>query len=412
MDGQYEDNIISKFAKNNYFFNIIKFLTATSQTKVLPMDTGLEKKMDNCTDADDASTVALSSNPTSFSSNESAEIYFSEQTDTFVPEKFKNVSLLGSGSYGTVILAEYGSQYYALKKLPKSRIHERDMPQILTEKQLLTQMDDPFILRLCGTMQTNDELCFVTEALEHGDLFKAIYDDDRLSHEACVFYGAGIILGLDFIHSKSVVYRDLKPENIMIGANGYPRIIDFGLAKQLPYTKVENGIERTYTQCYTLCGTPEYLAPELILSKPYDYSVDVWALGALLYEMIFRRTPFSEPDKTSDYVTRVFTNIVLCSKNGICISKQADKRTDGTSNARHMLTKLFSGDIVKRLGKNNTPGVLLNYPYYKSTGLCFDDVYNQTARPPIMQPQYIGKDVEEAQPVEKYMGDQNIFVDF
>lgn len=424
MTQEYEsENIIGKFAKTNYFSNIIKLLTLTSPTKVVPIDTDLvdfdttKNSMtdkETCEDVftDDASTIALSSNPTSFSSNESAEEYYNGLVNTFDPEKFKSISLLGSGSYGTVVLAKYESRHYAIKKLAKSRIHEQQIPQILTEKRLLSMLDDPFILRLYGTTQTRDELYFVTEALEHGDLFTAIYDGDRLSHEACVFYGAGIILGLDFIHSKGVVYRDLKPENIMIGANGYPRIIDFGLAKQLPYTMVENGVERTYTQCYTLCGTPEYLAPELILSKPYDYSVDVWALGALLYEMIFRRTPFSEPDKTGDYVTKVFTNIVLCGKNGIVLSKQTDKRTDGTSNARHMITKLLSGDKTKRLGQNNLPGVLLNYPYYKSTGICFDELYNQTAPPPIMQPQYIGRDIEEARPVEEYMGNQNNFLEF
>ena len=160
------------------------------------------------------------------------------------------------------------------------------MEQIILEKSLLMQLDSPFILRFYGPSQTNNELYFVTELLEHGDLFHAIYNEHNLTHEACVFYTASIILGIDYIHSKNIVYRDLKPENIMIGSNGYPKIIDFGLGRQLPYTKIENGKMRSYSQCYTLCGTPEYFSPELILENGYDYSVDVWAMGVLLYEMI------------------------------------------------------------------------------------------------------------------------------
>ena len=414
------DNIIVSFAKNNYMSNIIKLLTLKNPNKVLPLDDlyEMEEKLKNSktefTDGDDCSTVALSSNPSSFSSNESAEEYFLQKEYSFEPNKLRYISVLGFGSFGTVVLSEYNKREYAIKKIPKHKIVKKDVEQIMSEKKLLMQMDDPFVLRLYGTFQTNNELCFATEALEYGELWHAIHDGNKLTHEECVFYGACIVLGLDFIHSKSIVYRDLKPENIMIASNGYPKIIDFGLAKQLPYLKrSEDGIMKSYTKCYTLCGTPEYVAPEIILCKCYDSSVDIWSLGVLIYEMIFRRTPFIDNINinTKD-VTKIFTNIVTCSKNGILISEKIDKRTDGTPNARNLITQVLNGDSVSRLGKNNTPRSLLNHPYFLSTKLNQDDLYNQTIPAPIIQPQLIGSDLETLKELEEYTGDQEIFKGF
>lgn len=412
------DNIIVSFAKNNYMSNIIKLLTLTSPNKVLPVDDlyEMKEKLKNSktefTDGDDCSTVALSSNPSSFSSNESAEEYFLQKEYSFEPNKLKYISVLGFGSFGTVVLSEYNKREYAIKKIPKHKIVKEDVEQIMSEKKLLMQMDNPFVLRLYGTFQTNNELCFATEALEHGELWHAIHDGNKLTHEECVFYSACIVLGLDFIHSKSIVYRDLKPENIMIASNGYPKIIDFGLAKQLPYLKRgEDGIMRSYTKCYTLCGTPEYVAPEIILCKCYDSSVDIWSLGVMLYEMIFRRTPFIDNVNTKD-VTNIFTNIVTCSKNGILISEKIDKRTDGTPNARNLITQLLNGYSVSRLGKNNTPQSLLNHPYFLSSKLNQDDLYNQTIPAPIIQSQLIGSDLETLKELEEYTGDQEIFKGF
>lgn len=412
------DNIIVSFAKNNYISNIIKLLTLTTPNKVLPVNDiyEIEDKLKNSktefTDSDECSTVALSSNPSSFSSNESAEEYFSHNEYNFTPNKFKYISVLGSGSFGTVVLAEYDKHEYAIKKIPKHKIIKEDVDQIMLEKKLLMQMDDPFVLRLYGTFQTNNELCFVTEPLEHGELWQAIHDGNKLTHEERVFYGACIVLGLDFIHSKSIVYRDLKPENIMIASNGYPKIIDFGLAKQLPYLKRgEDGIMRSYTKCYTLCGTPEYVAPELILGKGYDCAADIWSLGVMIYEMIFRRTPFIDHINKTD-ITTLFTNIVLCGKNGILISKKTDQRTDGTPNARKLITQLLNGEKTERLGCNNTPRSLLNHPYFLSTKINVEDLYNQTIPAPIIQPLLIGSDLETLKDVEEYTGDQEMFKEF
>ena len=301
------------------------------------------------------------------------------------------------------------------------------------------QINDPFLLHLYGTCQTKNELYFVMEVLDRGDLYNVIYNGDRLSHEMCVFYGACIIHGLNFIHNKNIVYRDLKPENIMIGSNGYPRIVDFGLAKQLPYMKMsENNIMRKYTKCYTLCGTPEYVAPEIIMGKGYDTLVDIWAFGVLLYEMIFKITPFIHVsddnndindvndvndvnninDEINDEVnynndiTKIFTNIIISCKNGIILSKKIDKKTDVTKNARNLITQLLNGDKNKRIGYKNIPLNLLNHPYFLSTSINFDDLYNQKVLPLLLQPEFIGRDISTAKNIEEYNGNQDIFKNF
>jgi serine/threonine protein kinase len=417
MDCHNSDNIIVKFAKSNYISNIIKLLNLTTPNKVLPTDNDfydIEKKINDCktefTDNDDCSTVALSSNPSSFSSDESAEEYFSNKTYSFTPNKFIMLSVLGNGSFGTVVFAKYENRLYAVKKLPKHRISKEEIEQIMLEKKILMQLDTPFALQFYGTCQTKNELYFVTEALEHGDLFQAIYDGERLSHEECVFYGSCIIMGLDFMHKKNIVYRDLKPENIMLCENGYPKIIDFGLAKQLPYMKLlEDGSLRQYRKCHTLCGTPEYVAPEIILNKAYDTAADIWAFGVFLYEMICRRTPFLDDKKNGDYITNMFTNIVLCAKNGIEISKKIDNKTNGTPNARNLITQLLSGDETNRIGPNNTTVDLLNHPYFLSTGLNTDDLNNQTMEAPSIPSPYIGRDIDTLKDVEEYTGEQDMF---
>lgn len=412
---QVNDNkIIVKFAKENYISHIIKLVKLISPNKVIPVQSefcDIEDKINKCTeefvDTDECSTVGLSSNPSSFSSDISAEELFS-----FDESRFRILSVLGSGSFGKVFLAQRETKLCAIKKLPKNRISKDEMAQVLLEKQILTVMESPFVLRLYGTYQTKNELCFVSEVVENGDLFNAIYNGDRLTHQSCVFYGACIVLALDYIHRKNVVYRDLKPENIMIGSNGYPKIIDFGLSKQLPYSKTENGEVRTFTKCLTLCGTPEYVAPEMILRKKYDGSVDIWSLGVILYEMICRTTPFVDNKKGTDVIVRLFTNIVLAFKHGIDMSNKIDKRTDGTDKARALILQLLSGDTTRRLGPNNSPAILLQHPYFTSTSIKCSELYNQSFPAPIIQDKFITTDIENENYVEEYSGSDEIFADF
>jgi len=404
-------DIESKFNKNTDFVsNFIKLFVATSINKVLPVNEELydiESKINKCNtaftdneDDDDVSTLALTSNPSSFSSNESAEEYFKTAEYNFDVNKFEKISILGSGSFGTVFLSYYDKQLYAIKSILKNKINNNtEVAGIMSEKEILMEMNSPYIVKLYGTCQTKNELWFITEALENGDLYQAIYDGEKLSHEECVFYGAGIIMGINYIHSKNIAYRDLKPENIMISENGYPKIIDFGLSK-----KTSNN-----NKCTTLCGTPEYASPEIILNDGHDNKVDIWAFGVVLYEMICRRTPFY--NKNTDF-TQLFTNIIHCGKNGIDIPKKIDNKTDGTSNARNLISQLLSGNKETRLGHNNLPEVLLEHPYFLSTAMNKADLIEQTYIPPIFQPTYIGRDINTLRTYDDYSGDQTLFKNF
>ena len=465
-DNLSENNVKLKFAKQSYISHITKLLTLLQPNKIVPCDfENIDEKMNNNNqkftddvyDDHTVTTVDITSNPSSFSSVESMEDLCKLSDESFDASKFELHSILGTGSFGTVFLAEYDHTYvstregsvtksvhqkYAVKSVPKHKMQDSELADLMNEKHILSSMIDPFLLRFYGSCQTNDELYFVTETVACGELFHAIYDDGGLSHADRVFYSACILLGIDYIHSKKVVFRDLKPENIMIGKNGYPKIIDFGLAKQLPYTKLSEGnIIRKYTKCYTMCGTPEYISPEMLLKKEYDYAVDLWAFGVLIYEMVFMITPFVNNADSSDFTT-MFSNILQSAKQGILISKKMDKKTDGTPNSRNFVTQLLSGNEKVRLGDAASPRGLLQHPFF--TPLCIEnaqsnvafslksahevdrlnekmctivsgresELYAQTYTPPSFRDVFIGRDIETRKQVKRYSGDQTRFRDF
>jgi len=432
-DNLSEDNIKLKFAKQSYVSHITKLLTLLQPNKIVPCDLeNIDEKINNNKQIfsdevadDDTVATGITSNPSSFSSVESMDELCKLSDESFDASKFELHSILGMGSFGTVFLAEYEHTYvstrecsvtksvsrqYAVKSVPKHKMNDSELTDLMNEKQILSSMVNPFLLRFYGSCQTNDELYFVTEPVECGELFHVIYDG--LSHADCVFYSACILLGIDFIHSKKVVFRDLKPENIMIGKNGYPKIIDFGLAKQLPYTKLsEDNIIRKYTKCHTLCGTPEYISPEMLVKKEYDYAVDLWAFGVLIYEMIFMQTPFVNNTDASDFTT-MFSNILQSAKQGILISKKMDKKTDGTPNARNFVTQLLSGNEKVRLGNAGSPRGLLQHPYFLSVSGCESELYSQTYTPPSFREVFVGRDMDARKQVKRYSGDQQRFRDF
>jgi cGMP-dependent protein kinase len=185
--------------------------------------------------------------------------------------KFKKLFLLGSGTFGIVTLAEYRDtndsppMLVALKSLSKQAVIETgQLRHVLDERRLLAAMDSNFILKVYGTTQTSDQLIMVTEPLDGGDLWSVIYEvpqyveSNGLPPGLARFYAASIILALSHIHEQGVAYRDLKPENVMLDSKGRLRMIDFGFAKKVPYSKVnpETGEEKIYHKTYTLCGTP------------------------------------------------------------------------------------------------------------------------------------------------------------
>ncbi|CAF0971463.1 unnamed protein product [Didymodactylos carnosus] len=219
-----------------------------------------------------------------------------------VIDAFRLVSVLGRGHFGKVILAEYVSRkgdYYALKVLKKGDILARDeVESLMSEKRIfevINRSRHPFLINLYSCFQTRDHVIFVMEYAYGGDLMMHIHQDVFDEQRSC-FYAACVVLGLDFLHQNKIVYRDLKLDNLLLDKEGYLKIADFGLCKE--------GIgygEKTST----FCGTPEFLAPEVLTESSYTRAVDWWGLGVLIYEMLVGESPFPGDDEEE-----VFDSIV------------------------------------------------------------------------------------------------------
>ncbi|XP_063472299.1 serine/threonine-protein kinase N1 isoform X8 [Symphalangus syndactylus] len=216
-------------------------------------------------------------------------------------EDFKFLAVLGRGHFGKVLLSEFrpSGELFAIKALKKGDIVARDeVESLMCEKRILaavTTAGHPFLVNLFGCFQTPEHVCFVMEYSAGGDLMLHIHSD-VFSEPRAVFYSACVVLGLQFLHEHKIVYRDLKLDNLLLDTEGYVKIADFGLCKEgMGYG------DRTST----FCGTPEFLAPEVLTDTSYTRAVDWWGLGVLLYEMLVGESPFPGDDEEE-----VFDSIV------------------------------------------------------------------------------------------------------
>ncbi|CAD8063289.1 unnamed protein product [Paramecium primaurelia] len=201
-------------------------------------------------------------------------------------KQFSMLRLIGKGAYGQVFLAKKKdtNKVYAIKTLKKKEIDKKKQAQhVMMEKTILNQAKHQFIVSLSYTFQSDKHFYFVLEYCAGGDLFSLLRVKRKLKEEQIQFYAILIIHALQFLHTQKIIYRDLKPENVLIDEKGYIKLTDFGLSKILLQEKADS-----------IVGTPEYLAPEILSQNGdgYDYKVDCWSLGCLLYEMIAEQPPF------------------------------------------------------------------------------------------------------------------------
>lgn len=288
---------------------------------------------------------------------------------TFHVQDFKLSATLGTGTFGRVRLVkhEHTSEFYALKILKKNEIMRlKQFEHIKNEVQILAEIQHPYLVNLQGHFQDEKRLYMVLEYVQGGELFTYLRNQGRLGNESAKFYVAQLVLAFGYLHSLHIIYRDLKPENILITPTGYlkvglrwvhvcivhlylhlyvhvlplysllltylltylspidAQVTDFGFAK-----KIE---DRTFT----LCGTPEYLAPEIIQSKGHNASVDWWALGILLYEMLAGYPPFYDENPFGIYQKILQGKI------------EYPRHFD--SKAKDLIKKLLVADRSKRLG--------------------------------------------------------------
>lgn len=247
-------------------------------------------------------------------------------------DDFTLMKVIGKGSYGKVMLVQHkldgGDQVYAMKMLRKENVIKRNQVEhTKTERNVLEAVSHPFIVTLHYAFQTPKKLYFVLEYCPGGELFFHLSRAGRFAEGRCRFYASEILLAIEYLHRLNIIYRDLKPENILLDAEGHVKLTDFGLSKE--------GIQDNFS-AKSMCGTPEYLAPEILDKRGHGKAVDWYSLGALMYEMLTGLPPFYTRDRE-----KLFERIrrgELTYPNYI------------SSPAKSVLQALLIGDPNRRLG--------------------------------------------------------------
>ncbi|KAI9004421.1 kinase-like domain-containing protein [Hyaloraphidium curvatum] len=241
---------------------------------------------------------------------------------------YEILKTLGTGSFGRVHLVRMRGEhekYLAMKVLKKTEIVKlKQVEHTINEKNILDELDHPFLVNMISHFQDSVNLYMIMEYVPGGELFSYLRRSGRFPNHVARFYAAEVVLAFEYLHARDVVYRDLKPENILLDSTGHIKITDFGFAK------------RVEDITWTLCGTPDYLAPEIIQAKGYGRAVDWYALGILIFEMLAGYPPFYDEDHYRLYEK------ILASK--IKWPSHFDP------NAKDLLKRLLSPDLTKRYG--------------------------------------------------------------
>ncbi|KAI9861795.1 MAG: camp-dependent protein kinase catalytic subunit [Trichoglossum hirsutum] len=235
---------------------------------------------------------------------------------------------LGTGSFGRVHLVQsrHNQRFYAVKVLKKQQVVKmKQVEHTNDERAMLQKVKHPFLITLWGTFQDSKNLYMVMDFIEGGELFSLLRKSQRFPNPVAKFYAAEVTLALDYLHSMNIIYRDLKPENLLLDRHGHLKITDFGFAKEVPDIT------------WTLCGTPDYLAPEVVASKGYNKSVDWWSLGILIFEMLCGFTPFWDGGSPM----KIYENIL---KGRVKYPPYIHP------DAQDLLQQLITADLTKRLG--------------------------------------------------------------
>lgn len=282
----------------------------------------------------------------------------SSDTRQYTLDDFELLRVIGRGSYAKVLMVELKTtkRIYAMKVIKKELVTEdEDIDWVQTEKHVFeTASNYPFLVGLHSCFQTPSRLFFVIEFVRGGDLMFHMQRQRRLPETHARFYASEISLALNFLHERGIIYRDLKLDNVLLDHDGHIKLTDYGMCKE--------GIRLGDTTS-TFCGTPNYIAPEILRGNDYDFSVDWWALGVLLYEMLAGRSPFDvvdaieNPDQfTEDFLFQVILDKTIRIPRSISVKAQS------------VLKGFLNKNPLERLGCHPQSGFsdITSHPFFKS----------------------------------------------
>ena len=276
---------------------------------------------------------------------------------------FEKKSLLGRGSFGEVFLVKNkrNEKYYAMKILNKDAVKLRHQEvHTKAERDLMVKIHCPFIVGIKFAFQDKEKLYIITEFMQGGEIFYHLHKERKFNTEKTKFYISEIVLALEFLHNKHMLYRDLKPENILLGSDGHIKLTDFGLSKIFNQKK---------QKAYTICGTPQYLAPEILSDDGYDKTIDWWSLGCVMYEMLVGKAPFNIPRNGSLsadlYKKKIFMPNYVCKE------------------AIDLISLLLVPNPKKRLGYGpNGANDIKKHEFFADIN--WEDLYNKKVKPPFV----------------------------
>ena len=297
-----------------------------------------------------------------------------KKNHVYTLKDFIIIKTLGKGSFGKVLLVKdkLKNKYYAMKILNKEFLKkEKQINHTKMEREILEKINHPFIISLEFAFETKNNLYMLTDFMIGGEIFYLLQKKGYFSEKQTKFYVCELVLALGFLHSHHIIYRDLKPENILLDKDGHIKLIDFGLSKILNFERTVS-ISGTSTQelnyyikAYTLCGTKDYLAPEILKGKGYEKVVDWFSLGSVMYEMLAGFPPFKEKNKNLNF--QIYNREIYHHK----------RINDITFD---FIKKLLVIKPEKRLGYNFDVKEIQNHPYFNDVN--WDDVYKKNIEPP------------------------------
>eukprot|EP01124_Arcella_intermedia_P015647 TRINITY_DN221_c0_g1_i2.p1 TRINITY_DN221_c0_g1~~TRINITY_DN221_c0_g1_i2.p1 ORF type:complete len:403 (-),score=95.25 TRINITY_DN221_c0_g1_i2:29-1237(-) len=267
---------------------------------------------------------------------------------------FELLRVIGRGSFGKVMQVKHTEtgKIYAMKTMRKDNIIAKNqVAHTKDEKHILQRIKHPFIVNLNYAFQTKDKLYMILDYVNGGELFWHLKREGNFSEERSKFYAAEIASALLHLHENGIIYRDLKPENLLLDSEGHIVITDFGLSKE-----IKDG------ETHTFCGTPEYLAPEVLLGAGHSYAVDWWSLGTLVYEMITGLPPFYSEDRTQMYQMILNDDLVF--------------PNDMSDEVCDLLLGLLEKDPRDRI----TPDEIQEHPWFK--GIDWEALIQKHIKPP------------------------------